>query len=161
MHQPFWSFSRGAPGTERKAGTFDSSDTEFLNTIGEIIIPETDTPGAAYVNTGAFAVAMLEDCYPDEARARVISFLSNVIEGFDQLTPEEQSARISQIDAAVYSSVGQENPDHYEGYKIIKVLTLLGYFTSEAGMTEALDYVEVSGKYEGCIDLKPGQKAWA
>jgi len=46
-------------------------------------------------------------------------------------------------------------------YFTIKELTLLGYFTSEIGATQALEYVPVPGRYEGCIDLKPGQKAWA
>ncbi len=43
----------------------------------------------------------------------------------------------------------------------IKDLTVLGYFTSEPGATQALEYVAVPGRYEGCVDLKPGQKAWA
>jgi hypothetical protein len=46
-------------------------------------------------------------------------------------------------------------------FKLVKELTLLGYFTSEPGATLALDYVPVPGRYDGCIDLKPGQKAWA
>lgn len=46
-------------------------------------------------------------------------------------------------------------------YFTMKDLTLLGYFTSEAGATQALEYVPVPGRYDGCIDLKPGQKAWA
>ncbi|MCU0354758.1 MAG: gluconate 2-dehydrogenase subunit 3 family protein, partial [Cytophagales bacterium] len=32
---------------------------------------------------------------------------------------------------------------------------------SEIGATQALEYVPVPGRYEGCIDLKPGQKSWA
>lgn len=46
-------------------------------------------------------------------------------------------------------------------YFTMKDLTMLGYFTSEPGATQALEYVPVPGRYEGCIDLKPGQKAWA
>ena len=46
-------------------------------------------------------------------------------------------------------------------YFTMKDLTLLGYFTSEAGATQALEYVPVPGRYEGCVDLKPGQKSWA
>jgi len=38
---------------------------------------------------------------------------------------------------------------------------MFGYFSSEQGMTEALNYVKVPGRYDGCIDLKQGQKAWA
>jgi len=44
---------------------------------------------------------------------------------------------------------------------MLKDLTLMGYFTSEIGCTQALEYVAVPGRYDGCITLKPGQKAWA
>ncbi|RQO67360.1 twin-arginine translocation pathway signal protein [Pedobacter sp. KBW06] len=46
-------------------------------------------------------------------------------------------------------------------FAIIRDLTLLGYFTSEIGATKALAYVEIPGRYDGCVDLKPGQKVWA
>ncbi|MDJ1505979.1 gluconate 2-dehydrogenase subunit 3 family protein [Xanthocytophaga agilis] len=45
-------------------------------------------------------------------------------------------------------------------YFTMKDLTLLGYFTSEVGATQALAYVAIPGRYDGCVDLKPGQKAW-
>lgn len=46
-------------------------------------------------------------------------------------------------------------------FTILKDLTLTGYFTSEIGCTQALEYVAVPGRYDGCVPLKPGQKAWA
>ena len=46
-------------------------------------------------------------------------------------------------------------------FTILKDLTLTGYFTSEIGATQALEYVAVPGRYDGCVPLKPGQKAWA
>ncbi len=52
-----------------------------------------------------------------------------------------------------------EDPTHY--FRMMKELTLWGYFTSEAGATKALRYVAVPGKYEGCIPYKKGDKAWA
>ena len=47
-------------------------------------------------------------------------------------------------------------PSHY--YTMMKQLTLWGYFTSKEGMTKALDYQPVPGKYVGCIDYKQGDK---
>ena len=44
---------------------------------------------------------------------------------------------------------------------LLRELTVLGYFTSEVGATQALAYEAVPGGYRGCVDLKPGQKAWA
>ena len=46
-------------------------------------------------------------------------------------------------------------------FTMLKDLTLTGYFTSEIGCTQALEYVAVPGRYDGCITIKPGQKAWA
>ena len=46
-------------------------------------------------------------------------------------------------------------------FAIMRDLTLLGYFTSEIGVTKAYEYVEIPGRYDGCVDLKPGQRVWA
>jgi Gluconate 2-dehydrogenase subunit 3 len=52
-----------------------------------------------------------------------------------------------------------ENPNYY--FTMMKELTLLGYFTSEIGCTQARRYVETPGKFEGCIPYAKGDKAWA
>ena len=46
-------------------------------------------------------------------------------------------------------------------FQLMKELTLFGYFTSEIGCTQALAYDPIPKEYHGCIDLAPGQKAWA
>lgn len=49
--------------------------------------------------------------------------------------------------------------EHY--FRMLKATSLLGFFTSEKGCTEVLRYSAVPGKYEGCIDYKKGDRAWA
>lgn len=46
-------------------------------------------------------------------------------------------------------------------FAIARDLTILGFFSSEIGVTKANAYVEIPGRYDGCVDLKPGQKLWA
>lgn len=46
-------------------------------------------------------------------------------------------------------------------FAIARDLTLLGYFTSEIGATQAYEYVEIPGRYDGCVDLKPGQRYYS
>jgi hypothetical protein len=53
----------------------------------------------------------------------------------------------------------RKSPLYY--FTLMKQLTLLGYFTSKEGATQALRYVPVPGRYDGCIDYKKGDKAWA
>jgi hypothetical protein len=50
-------------------------------------------------------------------------------------------------------------PNHY--FRMMKELTLLGYFTSEIGATKALRYIAVPGHYDGNVPYKKGDKAWA
>lgn len=46
-------------------------------------------------------------------------------------------------------------------FVLLRDLTLLGYFTSEIGATQAYEYLDIPGRYDGCADLKPGQRVWA
>ncbi len=46
-------------------------------------------------------------------------------------------------------------------FAIARDLTMLGYFTSEIGATQAYEYIAIPGRYDGCADLKPGQRVWA
>lgn len=49
-------------------------------------------------------------------------------------------------------------PVHY--FRMMRELTLLGYFTSEVGPTHELEYVEVPGRYDACVDFKKGDKQY-
>lgn len=53
----------------------------------------------------------------------------------------------------------EPTPSHY--YFMMKQLTLLGFFSSETGMTETLRYLPVPGKYDGNLSYAKGDKAWA
>jgi hypothetical protein len=53
----------------------------------------------------------------------------------------------------------EEPPNRY--FRMMKELSLLGYFTSEIGATQAQVYEESPGKWEPCIPYKPGQKAYS
>ncbi|HEU4610299.1 MAG TPA: gluconate 2-dehydrogenase subunit 3 family protein, partial [Chitinophagaceae bacterium] len=51
------------------------------------------------------------------------------------------------------------DPPHY--FALMKQLTLLGYFTSQIGCEQALRYVAVPGRFDGCVPYHKGDKAWA
>jgi len=46
-------------------------------------------------------------------------------------------------------------------FALARDLTMLGYFTSEIGATQALEYIQIPGRYDGCVDLKPGQRVYS
>jgi len=57
------------------------------------------------------------------------------------------------------TQITEQPPKGY--FRMMKELALLGYFTSEIGMTQAQRYNESPGRYDPCVDYKPGQPAWA
>ena len=81
---------------------------------------------------------------------------------FQQLTPEEQLTFVNEYDkeAKEYqTNKKEEDPNHF--FTMLKQLTLTGFFTSEVGMKQALNYVKIPGRYDGEFPYKKGDKAWA
>lgn len=158
-----------SPSKERGNNTFTNQQQNLLDSIADIILPETDSPGAKEAEVGSFIVLMLDDCYTQDDRNTVLESLNEIDslgkraynKPFMDLTLEQQTDVIKKLDHAAYTLNNEERKKVHEGYKLIKELSLFGYFTSEKGATQALNYVMTPGRYEGCVDLKPGQKAWA
>jgi hypothetical protein len=59
----------------------------------------------------------------------------------------------------VASAITEDPPNRY--FRMMKELSLLGYFTSEIGCTQAQRYIEAPGRYDPCVPYKAGEKAWA
>jgi hypothetical protein len=62
-------------------------------------------------------------------------------------------------DVGAATAITADSPTHY--FRMMKELTLLGYFTSEIGCTQAQRYAETPGRYDPCVPYKAGDKAWA
>lgn len=75
-----------------------------------------------------------------------------------KLTDEQRHQIALDKNLGTFKRDPQDDP-HY--FTMIKQLTLTGYFTSKPGATQALRYIAVPGKYEGCIPYNKGDKAWA
>jgi hypothetical protein len=81
---------------------------------------------------------------------------------FMESTPEERHALLVDLDKEQKEFMGRKKPDepaHY--FRMMKELTIWGFFTSKAGATQALRYVAVPGRFDGCAPYKKGDKAWA
>lgn len=76
-------------------------------------------------------------------------------DGFESLPRREREQLLRDVDAEA-QKVGET---HYFG--LVRELAQGAYFSSEAGVTQALRYVPVPGRWTGCVQLAPGQPAWA
>jgi hypothetical protein len=88
------------------------------------------------------------DALRDANRKKSLAYLS------DQRQEQAPGA-----EAGAASAVTENPPTHY--FRMMKELTLLGYFTSEIGMTQAQRYAETPGRYDPCLPYTPGEKSWA
>ena len=164
-------------------GTFTPADVALLDEIAETILPETTTPGAKSAKTGAFMALMVTDTYTDRNQQvfrdglKQVDALCHSANGvtFSAATSAQRLALLESLDreqkAAMDRRQGEpasrtpapapasDEPAHY--FRMMKELALLGFFTSEAGCTKALRYLETPGRFDPCATHSPGDKSWA
>lgn len=146
---------------------FSQDEARLITALAEIIIPETDTPGAAEAGVPAFIEEMVFTAYDEEARAHFMTGLEAFNErageahGSDyvDLPRDEQHAFAEAENAAAIE--GEAEAPETPFFLIMKELTLMGYFTSEVGATEHLQHEPVPGRYDGCAPLEEVGRAWA
>jgi len=167
-------FLSGCTTSDKKIGAaglnFSNDDIAFLDEVGETIIPATTTPGAKEAKIGQFMKTIVTDCYEEKDQKIFTEGMIKLDEAskkkngksFLNSAPQERHDLLVELDKEQKEYMGKkkpEDPSHY--FRMMKELTLWGYFTSEVGATKALRYIAVPGRYEGCVPYKKGDKAWA
>lgn len=159
--------------------SFTISESEIVEEIAEMIIPRTTTPGAIDAKVPAFITMMIADCYKkpeQESFKKGIATLSS--EGFMKLAKTEKVNKLKMLELAsnlemdarnvkktkIGDNIDQESIEEsavgLPFWRLIKELTLLGYYTSEEGIMSNFEYVQIPGKFEP-IKMKEGQKSFA
>lgn len=156
---------------QKKSGLFKEGDEALLTEIADTILPDTpDSPGAKQAGVGAFMMLIVEDCYETREQKLVLEGLQkiqtaakqanqgdfvvlNAVQRHDLLANLDQEARQYE------SSKTDDEPSHY--FTLLKQLSVFAYFSSEVGTTKALRYNPIPGRFDGCVDYKKGEKAWA
>jgi hypothetical protein len=166
-------FLSGCKANEDKVGAsidFSENDIAYLDEIAETIIPKTDTPGAKDARVGEFMTVMVKDCYDENQQKIFLDGMAKINDasksqfskGFMDITPEQRKELLTAIDKEskdYHNNKKHEDPPHY--FHLMKQLTLLGFFTSEPGATQALNYIETPGRFDPCMPYKKGDKAFA
>ena len=158
-------------GAATIANLFDEDHVAFMDEVADTILPDTaSSPGAKAAKVGSFMAVMVRDCYEPADQAIFLKGIGKIDEAsnkkfsknFMDLDASQKTALLTDLDKeqTAYSKTKKpKDPNHY--FRMMKELTLFGYFTSEVGATKALRYVPVPGKFDGCIPYKKGDKAWA
>lgn len=153
---------KAAPEIGYKPVFFNADQAALMAEVAEIIIPKTDTPGAKETGVPAFMDLMLKDCYGAEDQKRFLEGVAAMDaesekafgNGFLDCSPEQQKELVQRIHSEAITSMRSENPPKDRPFILMaKELTMLGFFTSEAGATQVLNYVPVPGSYQGCVPV--------
>ena len=154
-----------------KSSLFQAGDEALLDDIADTILPDTtDSPGAKQAGAGAFMMLIVEDCYAEGEQKIFVEGLKKIQaesqsqfkNSFNALNAVQRHDLLSAADktaAAYENSKETDAPPHY--FSLIKQLATFAYFSSEIGMTKALRYNPIPGRFDGCVEYKVGEKAWA
>jgi len=144
------------PNSVKTAGKiFSQGQMGQLQNICAIVIPKTETPGAADVDAHGFLDNQLFLCHTKDQQQQAKSILMKI----DQVASKEFNKPFSACDKqqqydllTLLEKVQNDfNSEDKQNWKLVKGLIIFGYYTSEPGATEELEYVAVPGGFTGSI----------
>lgn len=127
---------------------------KVLQTVADILIPRTDTPGALDAGVPEYVDMMLKDTMAEEEQQQVLAGFKGFLEqckaamgkAFSDCSAEEQLSFLQKLEKEAMDS---KEPALITG---MKDMIYRGFFTSEEGQ-ELLGFEPVPGDYPGCIPL--------
>ncbi|MEP7345034.1 MAG: gluconate 2-dehydrogenase subunit 3 family protein [Gemmatimonadaceae bacterium] len=153
----------GVKAKLQETAVLSTDDQQLMEEIADTMLPTTpSSPGAKAAAVGPAINLLLTDCYDPASQQRALGGLvafrtmcqDRCGGAFTKLSPIEREKLLSEIDAEA-TRLGDAHWFH-----LMRELSLRAYFSSEIGMTKALRYVRVPGRFTGCMPLAPGQPAW-
>jgi hypothetical protein len=149
-----------APGLK----TLSTQQNATVTTIAELIIPQTDTAGAKAMKVNEFIDLILTDWYDEATTKRFLAGLADVdrrcqklySKNFVACKEAQQIELLKVLDAeAVLARKETTELAPVNFFGMIKKLTLIGYYTSEAGFKNELHRTIIPASHSGCAPI-PG-----
>ena len=147
----------GGAGKTWKPSFLTSGQVEVLATLAELIIPETDTPGARTARVHEHIDLVLSH-ETEQVQKTFLDGLAEVDrlsrsrhqEEFVRLSPQDQEALLSRL-ADPEPDQPEEGPGH-RFFRDLRQRTVYAYYTSREGIHQELGYQgkQVLAEWEGC-----------
>jgi len=165
-------FQDAHPKSNYNLRTLNPHQNATVVTMTDLIIPETDTPGAKAVRVNEFIDLILTDWAHEDERTKFLSGLDNLDKrsneifgkNFIDVTPPQQEVLLHELDQrysidredrAAHPFVRRPHNAQLTGdfFGVVKRMTLYGYYTSEVGFTQELRKQIIPGTYHGCTPV--------
>ena len=159
-------FLSGCSRSEPAVEGFNDELLALLDEIGETILPATaSSPGAKASKIGEFMKIIVTDCYSPAEQKIFFEGISTIQQAVKKKydMPFIKLADDQKFDAILFfdqeaKKVSNEKEVHF--FTMLNQLTVWGFFSSEPGATQALRYIPIPGRYDGCVPYKEGDGAW-
>lgn len=168
---------KAAPELPFKPAFLTDDQARLVSALCDVIMPKTDTPGAVEAGVPQFIDDMFQSVYTDTDKERIKKGLTafddeskkDFGDVFASAKKEDQVALVKKHHEALAGKAGDSSAGWWRasggGEKPfmveMKELILLGFFTSQPGATEVLQYNQSPGPYKGCVPLSEVGKTWA
>ena len=138
--------------------TLNPEQRKLVTQIAEMIIPETDTPGATSVKVPEFIDLILTEWATDEEKAAFLAGLSDIdaqaiamgSPRFMELPEAKRGDFLTGLDAKRPAKSGAAH-----AFERIKSLTVYGYFTSQPVQADILKTQMFFNGYDGNVPFTP------
>jgi gluconate 2-dehydrogenase gamma chain len=132
---------------------FKGSQKDIVTAIADAILPKTSTPGALEANVPAFIDSMLADVYDAAAQARFNAGFAEFEKAEAKFLERDAAGKTAAVKASLEAAIAAEKPDGKPFILMTRELTLLGFFTSQLGVTEYAEYSQAPGAFHGCVPI--------
>src|SRR5271170_1312661 len=173
MPGPVWTAFRAIHGNLPAAAQlkiFNAHQDATVTAMAELILPQTETPGAKAARVNEFIDLIVAEWYEEEERGAFLAGLAEVDARTQRLFGRDFMDAAAEQQADILRGMGDElaeamaaletAPRGYRGskpepegnfYLMLRDLALTGYFTSEIGATQQLHEEIIPGHYDGCV----------
>ena len=159
---PAISFAQEAEAVADKPRFFDAARFALLGEVTEIMIPQTDTPGARQAGVATTIDALMRDWASDKRQQEFTALL----DAYDLAARAAGGASLLALPAPkrteVVAAFDAERLDAGDPvYYKFKELVLTAYYLSEPGATQELRYELVPGSWQSGVPVGPDTRTWA
>ena len=141
----------------------DADQLAMVERVADLVIPETDTPGAVSAGAHRFIDVLLDAWASPDTQAQFVAELARInrrasnlgTSGFLDSSAEQQLELVQLLDQEAFA---EGAPPTF--FPRLKKLVLFAYFSSEAGATEALRFDRIPGDFNPCLSLADDDRAW-
>ncbi len=135
-----------------------------VTVISELIIPQTNTPGAKAARVNEFIDLILAEWYDEDEKSTFLKGLADIdvrahdlfSKDFIECGEKQQVELLQALDDELAASRAErrEHPLGRNFFFMIKQLTLVGYYTSQIGFEQELHEEIIPSRHAGCVPLE-------